>query len=98
MELDPDGEGTSVEVYRAMVRSKDRSDYAQIQHSLERGSADQCLNLLKEVGECRIAMEWAWCGASLPMPEQDVSLDKDGNYVTALRPLLPAQDWASRSR
>ena len=93
IQLDSDGEGTSVEVYRAMVSSKDRFDYSQVQDAVDRGTADERLSMLKEVGERRIAMEWARGGASLPIPEQDVSLDADGHYVMALRPPLPAQDW-----
>jgi exoribonuclease R len=38
-------------------------------------------------------LEEARGGASLPIPEQVVSLDEDGNYVLALRPPVPAEDW-----
>ena len=93
MHLDSDGDGTSVEVYRAMVSSKDRLDYAQVQRAVDGGTDDERLGLLKEVGERRIAMEWARGGASLPMPEQEVSMDKDGNYVLAFRPLVAAEEW-----
>ena len=93
MQLDADGEGTSVDVYRAMVSSKKRLDYAQVQAAVDNASADECLILLKEVGERRLIMEQARGGASLPMPEQEVSLDKDGHYVLAFRPPVPAEDW-----
>ena len=93
MQLDADGEGTSVDVYRAMVSSKARLDYAQVQASVDSGADDERLTLLKEVGERRITMERARRGASLPMPEQAVSVDDDGNYVLALRPPVPAEDW-----
>ncbi|MEO6144268.1 MAG: RNB domain-containing ribonuclease [Dermatophilaceae bacterium] len=93
MQLDPDGEGSSVDVYRAMVRSKSRLDYAQVQAAVDTGTADEGLVLLKEVGERRIALERARGGASLPMPEQEVSLDKNGHYVLAFRPPVEAEDW-----
>ena len=93
MLLDSDGEGTSVEIYRAMVSSKSRLDYAQVQGAVENGTADERLNLLKEVGERRIALEQARGGASLPMPEQEVTVDQDGNYVLAFRPPVAAEDW-----
>ncbi len=93
MQVDPDGDGVSVDVYRALVSSKKRLDYAQVQAAIERGSADECLILLKEVGERRIAMERARGGASLPMPEQEVSIDEEGHYVLAFRPPVAAEDW-----
>lgn len=93
MKLDNQGEGTTVEVYRAMVSSKNRLDYAQVQAAVDNGTADQCLLLLKEVGERRITMEQARRGASLPMPEQEVSADDDGHYVLSFRPPVAAEDW-----
>src|SRR6185503_9870713 len=56
MLLDQEGDGTSVEVYRAMVSSKSRLDYSQVQRAVESGTADERLSLLKEVGEARIVM------------------------------------------
>jgi VacB/RNase II family 3'-5' exoribonuclease len=93
MQLDSDGEGTSVEVYRAMVSSKSRLDYAQVQGAVDSGTADERLSLLKEVGERRIDLERARGGASLPMPEQEVNVDQDGNYVLTFRPPVAAEDW-----
>ena len=93
MLLEPDGDATSVNVYRAMVRSRRRLDYAQVQREVENGTADERLSLLKEIGELRIVMERARGGASLPMPELEVNVDEDGNYVLAFRPLLAAEDW-----
>ena len=93
IQLDHDGDGTSVDVYRAMVRSKNRLDYAEVQEAVERGTGDERLTLLKEVGERRIAMERARGGASLPLPQQEVSVDEDGHYVLAFRPPVAAEDW-----
>jgi exoribonuclease R len=93
MVLDSYGEGTKVEVYRAMVSSKSRLDYAQAQTAIESGTTDERLNLLKEVGDLRIEREQTRGGASLPMPEQEVNVDEQGNYVLAFRPPVPAEDW-----
>lgn len=91
--LAADGEGTEVSVYRAMVRSVRRYHYEEVQRSVDDGSAEEILMLLKEVGEKRVALELARGGASLPMPEQDVSDDGNGGFTVAFRPLLPSEDW-----
>ena len=93
MQLDSDGDGTSIDIYRAMMSSKDRLDYAEVQGAVDLGTADERLSLLKEVGERRIALERDRAGASLPMPEQEVSVDKEGHYVLAFRPPVAAEEW-----
>jgi len=93
MRLDADGEGTSAEVCRAMIRSTDRLGFAQVQDAIDGGTTDSRISLLKEVGERRIAMESARGGASLPIPVQEIRVDVDGSHDLALRPPLPAQDW-----
>ena len=93
LRLAADGEGTSVEVYRAMVRSVRRYDYEQVQQAVDDGSAEECLVLLKEVGEKRVARERARGGATLPMPEQEVSETADGGFHISFRPLVASEDW-----
>jgi exoribonuclease R len=91
--LAADGEGTEVSVYRAMVRSVRRYDYEEVQRAVDEGSAEECLMLLKEVGDKRVALELERGGASLPMPEQDVTDDGKGGFTVAFRPMLPSEDW-----
>lgn len=91
--LAADGEGTAVEVSRAMVRSVRRYDYEQVQKDIDAGSAEECLMLLKEVGEKRIALERKRGGASLPMPEQEVEEGPDGTFHISFRPVVAAEDW-----
>jgi exoribonuclease R len=93
MRLKADGEGTDAEVYRAMVRSTDRLDYAGVQKAIDDGSADERLLLLKEVGQKRIEFERRRGGASLPMPEQEVNEDDQGHYRLYFRPPLEVEDW-----
>ncbi|WP_457256601.1 RNB domain-containing ribonuclease [Pedococcus sp. P5_B7] len=93
MTLKPDGEGTDVVVYRAMVRSTDRLDYEGVQKAIDDGSADERLLLLKEVGLKRIEFERRRGGASLPMPEQEVNEDDQGHYRLYFRPPLEVEDW-----
>jgi exoribonuclease R len=91
--LAPEGEVTSSEVYRALVRSRERLDYHGVQEAVDSGGADEVLVLLKEVGEKRIALERKRGGASLPMPEQEVSEDGNDHYRLHFRPLVAAEDW-----
>lgn len=93
MRVDATGEGTHVEVYEARVRSVDRFDYAQVQHAIDTGTADERLVLLKEVGLLRIAREAERGGANLPIPDQEVDRHEDGSYEIRFRPPLAAEDW-----
>lgn len=91
--LASDGEGTAVEVYRAMVRSVRRYDYDQVQKAVDDGTAEDTLVLLKEVGEKRVLLERRRGGATLPMPEQEVEEDPSGGFTITFRPLLASEDW-----
>lgn len=92
LELDATGEVTATKVGRARVRSAERYDYAQVQQLIDDGTAAPELALLREIGDKRIELERARGGASLPMPEQEVTL-VDGDYRVQFRPALPAEDW-----
>ena len=93
MRLDEDGEEVSVEVRRAMVRSHERLDYATVQEQVDAGSTDDRVVLLREVGERRVALEQQRGGASLPLPEQEVTVDAQGRYLLGFRPPVPVEDW-----
>ena len=93
LRLDGDGALTSARVGRAMVRSVERLDYASVQAAVDAGTGDERLLLLREVGERRIAQEKARGGASLPMPEQQVSQRADGGFTLEFRPPVAAEEW-----
>ncbi|WP_068423590.1 RNB domain-containing ribonuclease [Janibacter terrae] len=90
--LDARGEHTAAEVRPALVRSVDRLEYTAVQESIDAGTDDERLVLLKEIGEKRIALEQERGGASLPMPDQQVE-EVEGGFRLHLRPLVPAEDW-----
>lgn len=90
--LDPDGQRVGASVARALVRSRRRYTYAEVQEGVDAGTAEEVLMLLREVGRLRVRRESERGGASLPMPEQEVH-EEDGRYVVRLRPLLEAEDW-----
>lgn len=91
LRLDAEGEVLSSDVAPAMVRSVDRLDYETVQQTVEK-AGDPRLQLLREIGERRLALEAARGGASLPMPEQEV-VDTGDGYRLRLRPPLLAEDW-----
>ncbi|GAB3079954.1 RNB domain-containing ribonuclease [Pedococcus soli] len=93
LRLGADGTTTLTSLYRAMVRSTDRYDYDHVQQAVDAGGADERLELLKEVGTRRLELERQRGGASLPMPEQEVTEDANGHYRTHFRPPLAAEDW-----
>ncbi|MFL6168475.1 MAG: RNB domain-containing ribonuclease [Ornithinibacter sp.] len=93
LRLDGAGLLTSAEVHRAMVRSVERLDYAHVQAAVDAGTDDERFVLLKQVGERRIAQERARGGASLPMPEQQVTARDGGGFTLEFRPPVAAEEW-----
>jgi exoribonuclease R len=91
--LDSEGSVRSGTVYRAMVRSVERTDYEAVQRQVDEGTAEGTFALLAEVGPLRMERELARGGASLPMPEQEVLRDDDGSYSLRFRPPLASEEW-----
>jgi VacB/RNase II family 3'-5' exoribonuclease len=92
IELDARGEATRVDVVRARVRSRSQLDYAGVQAAIDAGTAPDALNLLKEVGELRLAREQERGGISLPLPEQEVVVRESG-WSLEYRKKLAVEDW-----
>jgi exoribonuclease R len=90
--LDATGEGTDVQVERALVRSRAKLDYETVQKAIDDGSADESLALLKVIGELRLEREAARGGISLPLPEQEVDIEGD-EWRLEFRHLIPAENW-----
>jgi exoribonuclease R len=91
-ELDAAAEVTAVTLRRALVQSRRQADYAGVQAELDAGTASEALQLLREVGLGRIALERARGGASLNRPEVEVE-QRDGAYRLVRRASLPVEDW-----
>lgn len=92
-ELNPQAEVSSVIVRRAQVRSRAKLSYKGVQAQLDAGTAAPVLQLLKEVGLKRVELEKARGGASLNMPEQEITQMPDGGYRIVAAPQLPVEDW-----
>jgi len=96
IDLDSSGDPRDVTVRRALVRSRDRFDYAGAQGMLDAGTADERLLLLGEVGRLREARERERGGVDLPIPEQEV-VETHGPsgpvYDLKYRSKLPVEGW-----
>jgi exoribonuclease R len=92
IDLDADGRTDTVDVRRALVRSRAKLDYAHVQKELDAGTAEEPLALLKDVGLLRERLEVERGGISLNVPEQEI-VERDHAYELAFRAPLPADGW-----
>ena len=92
LRLASDGELVDSHLERATVRSRAELDYDGVQRSIDDGTADQVLVLLREVGRAREDRERDRGGVSLPLPDQQV-VRADGRYGLAYRAPLPVEGW-----
>jgi exoribonuclease R len=92
IELDKVGEIVSIDVRRARVKSRAKLDYAGVQQRIDAGNADPMWAVLREIGELRKQREQARGGISLPLPEQEISVD-NGQWTLSFRARLPVEDW-----
>jgi exoribonuclease R len=88
--VDATGEGTHVDVRRAMVRSRARLDYDGVQDAIDAGTADPMWALVRAVGELRIARLQRRDGVSLPLPEQEI---RTGNGAGGGSDAANGDDW-----
>ncbi|WP_326723498.1 RNB domain-containing ribonuclease [Streptomyces sp. NBC_00243] len=98
IDLDADGRTETVDVHRALVRSRAKLDYAHVQRRIDDGTAEEPLALLKVVGLLREGLEVERGGISLNVPEQEIVEKEgtdgtDGTYELAYRAPLPADGW-----
>jgi exoribonuclease R len=92
IDLDADGRTERVDVRRALVRSRAKLDYAHVQKSIDGGTAEEPLALLKDIGTLRERLEVERGGISLNVPEQEI-VETDGTYELVYRAPLPADAW-----
>ncbi|WP_327376717.1 RNB domain-containing ribonuclease [Streptomyces sp. NBC_01216] len=92
IDLDAEGRRVATDVRRALVRSRARLDYAEVQHRIDSGTAEEPLALLRDIGRLREALEAERGGVSLRVPEQEI-VERDHTYTLAYRAPLPADGW-----
>ncbi len=90
--LDAEGRTVASRVEPARVQSRAQLSYGQVQASLDDGTADPSLVLLREVGRKREALERQRGGVSLQIPEQEVEV-LDGRWELRFRSTLPVEGW-----
>ncbi len=91
--LDARGIITGASLERVLVRSRERLTYAEVQSSLDAGTASESLQLLADVGRLRQSLEAARGGVSLEVPEQEVERREDGTFTLSFRRNLPVEEW-----
>ncbi|SDZ92463.1 RNB domain-containing protein [Bowdeniella nasicola] len=96
--LDAEGAMTSYSVRPALVRSRAKLSYTDVQRALD-GAGElegevpaDFPQLLERIGQLRIAREAARGGVSLDIPEQEVAESPDG-YVLSYRANLPVESY-----
>lgn len=93
LELDADGVLERTTVGRALVRSRARLAYPDVQRALDSGGdRDGVPRLLAEIGSARAALEKARGGVSLARPEQEVRELPGGGWDLEFRGPLPVED------
>ncbi|MFC9477240.1 RNB domain-containing ribonuclease [Nocardia sp. NPDC056952] len=92
IELDNDAVPQSFSVKRALVRSRERFDYAQVQAAADAGTLPPSLTALPEFGRLRIEAGLDRGAISLRLPAQEVIPDGDG-WRLRLEPRTEADDW-----
>jgi exoribonuclease R len=93
IELDESGASTSARLERAIVRSRAKLDYPGVQAALDGGRTDEPLELLREIGKLRVALEAARGGVSLDLPSQEVTPVAGGGFALEYAAPLPVEGW-----
>ncbi|MDN3443375.1 RNB domain-containing ribonuclease [Microbacterium sp. APC 3901] len=90
--LDSAGVVEEFRLERALIRSRAQLDYASTQAALDHGEGGPAA-LLPEIGALRIEQEKIRGGASLNLPDEEVTRAADGTYAIERRHPLPVEEW-----
>jgi exoribonuclease R len=93
VDLDAGGEVSSVDVRRAVVRSRAQLDYPGLQAAVDAGSASEPVALLPRVGDLRQRLARARHATELDVPEQEVVAADGGGWTVTFRRQLPVEGW-----
>ncbi|MQA60135.1 MAG: RNB domain-containing ribonuclease [Actinophytocola sp.] len=93
IDTDSDGQPTSVDVRRALVRSIERFDYEGVQAALERGTSHPSIEVLADFGRLRRARAVERGALELQLPEQQITCGARGDWSLALRLRTEVDAW-----
>lgn len=93
IDLDATGEPVTVDVRRAVVRSRARLDYAGVQADVEAGRPHPALAALPELGPLRRALAVRRGAIELELPEQEVVPTGEGGWTVRVRRRLDVEAW-----
>ncbi|MET9804829.1 RNB domain-containing ribonuclease [Streptomyces sp. NPDC006368] len=92
IDLDAYGHHVTTDVERALIRSRARLDYAEVQEQIDTGTAEEPIALLRDIGVLRERLEAERGGISLAVPEQEI-VRSDSAYHLEYRAPRPADAW-----
>src|SRR5262249_35770136 len=90
---DDQGERIDARLERATVRSRAALDYPSLQRTLDGGTADEPITLLREIGTRRRTLEAARGGFRLDLPSPEAVSTNDGGYDLSYSAPLPVEGW-----
>ena len=93
IDLDHDGNQIDAHARRAMVKSRQRLSYRQAQERIDAGDDDVSLQLLKVIGELRLALEADRGAISLQLPAQEITQLPNGDYELHYDTSMPVEAW-----
>lgn len=93
IDLDAGGEPVTVDVRRALVRSRAQLDYAGVQADLDHGVLHPALTALAELGPLRRAAAVGRGAIELELPEQEVVPTGAGGWTVRVRQRLDIEAW-----
>ncbi|MGB7964322.1 MAG: RNB domain-containing ribonuclease [Propionicimonas sp.] len=92
LQLDESGQTAGTRVERGLVRSRAQLSYAAAQAALDAGRGGDQLELLRTIGMMRLALEAERGGASLRVPEQEITATEHA-WKLEFRAPLAVEDW-----
>ena len=93
IKVDATGEGTDVDVRRALVRSRAKLDYdGRAAAARRRHGRRDVRRCCARSASCGCKREAARGGVSLPLPEQEIDIDGD-RWSLQFRRMLPVEEW-----
>ncbi len=93
IDLDSGGATVAVAVERALVRSRAKLNYEQVQSDVDAGTAAEPIALLPEIGKLLVERGLARGSISLPTLEQEVEPVPGGGWRLRLRAQPPVEEY-----